>query len=240
MAKRFTDTEKWDDPWFSDMPVIYKLIYIYILDRCDNVGVWKVNKRLVKFHVSSDIDWDVFMSYMGCRIKVLSDEKWWLTKFCTYQYGLLKEDSKSKPVISHINTLKNHRLWIDYTKGIHTLKEKVKEKEQVKEKEKDKEKENSNNDIFREIKTYYPNDSSIAPEVDALLLKASGLMEPEHILMRVKDYAKYCEKNGRWIKEMKNWLGSGDYNRNWLGMIKLEEKQTSKEKGPLDDWVPEL
>lgn len=135
MAKRFSDTDKWEDPFFADLPDKYKLTYLLLLDRCDPVGVWKVNKRYVNFLIG-DIDWDAFISYMGDRIHQISEDKWWLTKFCDFQYGTLSEDSGSKPIISHVNTLKKHNLWILYTKGIHTLKEK--EKEKVKEKEKHK------------------------------------------------------------------------------------------------------
>lgn len=132
MAKRMTDTNKWDDPFYSDMPDNFKLVYNYICDKCDNVGVWKVNKRLVEFHINADINWDIFISYMGERLLIISEEKWWLTKFCDFQYGYLDENSKSKPIISHINLLKNHRLWIGYTKGMHTLKDKDKEKDSFK------------------------------------------------------------------------------------------------------------
>ena len=79
MAKRFTDAEKWDDPFFMDMPDKFKLAYIFILDKCDQVGVWKVNRRSVEFYVG-ELDWDLFVSYMGKRVYHINDEKWWLTK----------------------------------------------------------------------------------------------------------------------------------------------------------------
>jgi hypothetical protein len=152
MAKRMTDTEKWDDPFFADLPPIYKLIYLYILDKCDAVGVWKINKRLVEFHMNSNnnenVGWDGFLSYMGNRILIINDEKLWLTKFCDFQYGELSEDSTSKPIISYIKMLKKHTLWIPYTRGIHTPKEKEKEKD----KEKEKEKEKDTSPIYRKFK----------------------------------------------------------------------------------------
>ena len=74
---------------------------------------------------------------MGKRIHIINDEKWWMVKFCDYQYGQLNEESKSPAIKSHISLLKNHTLWIPYTRGI--CRDKEKEKEKVKEEEKDKE-----------------------------------------------------------------------------------------------------
>lgn len=116
----------------------FKLLYQYILDRCDSVGVWKPNTRLAEFFVSNgaEIDWDGFVGNMGDRLKVTDRGNYWLTKFCDFQYGKLSEDSTSKPILSYINLLKKHNLWKAYTKGMDTLKEKDKEKEKEEEKEK--------------------------------------------------------------------------------------------------------
>lgn len=150
MAKRFTDSEKWDDPFFLDMPNEFKLLYIYILDKCDAVGVWKINKRLAEFCIGK-IEWDLFVSYMGQRIKIISDEKLWLTKFCSYQYGILDEDSKSPATKSHISRLKSHSLYIDYKKTIARDKVKAKAKEEVKAKVKVKEEESTFDKTLRDF-----------------------------------------------------------------------------------------
>ena len=65
--KRFSDTEKWDDRFFCEMPDVFKLFYLFLLDKCDNVGVWKVNKPLVEFFIG-ELDWNEFLNYMGDRI----------------------------------------------------------------------------------------------------------------------------------------------------------------------------
>lgn len=134
MAKRFTDSNKWDDAFFLDMPDKFKLLYLYILDKCDAVGVWKVNKRLAEFCIGT-INWDIFVSYMGSRLQIIDEEKWWLVKFCEFQYGSLDENSNSPATKSHINLLKKHSLYIGYTRTIYSPKEK--EKEKAKEKVKD-------------------------------------------------------------------------------------------------------
>jgi len=49
MGKRFTETKKWEDPWFQDLDPTMKCVWGYILDHCDNAGVWVVNTKLMGF-----------------------------------------------------------------------------------------------------------------------------------------------------------------------------------------------
>jgi hypothetical protein len=139
--KRFTDTDIWKKEWFQDLPPKYKMAWFYLKDNCDSVGVWNVNFRLANFQVGTKIDWEEFRELCNGNIIAVSDKKWWLVDFCSYQYGDLSESSKSPPVVSYIKQLKKHSLWEGYTKGIYTIKEKDKEKDKVKDKEKVKEKE---------------------------------------------------------------------------------------------------
>ena len=57
MAKRFTDSTKWDDPFFADLSNDYKLLWIYILDKCDHAGIYKVNKKMAEFCLNTKFDW---------------------------------------------------------------------------------------------------------------------------------------------------------------------------------------
>ena len=136
--KRFTDTDIWKKEWFQDLSPKYKMAWFYLKDNCDNVGVWNVNYRLANFQVGCKIDWEDFIEKCNGNIHVVSNKKWWVVDFCRYQYVELSEESKSPPVISYIKLLKKHSLWIGYTKGMYTIKDKDKEK--VKDKGKEKEK----------------------------------------------------------------------------------------------------
>ena len=193
MAKRFTDTEKWEDPFFLDMPNDFKLVYNYILDKCDSVGVWKVNKRLVEFSIGK-IDWDMFVSYMGERLFVINDEKWWITKFCDFQYGDLSEDSTSKPVQSYIKQLKKHTLWKGYAKGIHTLKEKEKDKE----KEKEEDKNIKYYRKFAHLKMTYD-------ELETLLSENYSKPEIDAVLDDLENYRQNTKYKSM-VKTARNWL----------------------------------
>ena len=50
MSKRFTETAKWDDAWFRDLSGAHKLVFLYIIDRCDNAGFWEVDEGGIGWH----------------------------------------------------------------------------------------------------------------------------------------------------------------------------------------------
>lgn len=43
MAYRFTNTDKWNDSWFSELPQFEKLFFIYLCDNCDIAGFIEIN-----------------------------------------------------------------------------------------------------------------------------------------------------------------------------------------------------
>lgn len=49
MAYRFTDTEKWGDPWFVDLKPTEKLLFLYIADMCDVAGFMEISVRRMCF-----------------------------------------------------------------------------------------------------------------------------------------------------------------------------------------------
>ena len=146
MSKRFTDTEVWSKPWFMALALAEKLVWFYIKDRCDNVGVWTPNFPLAEFVLGSAIDWTTFRDKCHDNIVVLDNGKWWLIDFCSFQHPDLKEASTSKPIVSYIRALKKHDLW-DYElhrpKGMDTVYKGYKEQERVKVREEEKEQESA-------------------------------------------------------------------------------------------------
>ena len=92
MAKRFTATDKWDDPWFFSLSDANKLFWLYLLDNCNHAGIWQVNIDLVKFRIKSFIyEPEVFNG----RIVELSKEKWFIRKFVDFQYGELNPENRA-------------------------------------------------------------------------------------------------------------------------------------------------
>jgi len=95
MAKRFTETLKWDDRWFRSLRPEYKLAWIYLLDKCDAAGVLEIDEDLANFQIGVTVDWADFCEACDGRITSLAGGKWWVAKFCEFQYGKISESCRA-------------------------------------------------------------------------------------------------------------------------------------------------
>jgi hypothetical protein len=223
VAKRFTATDKWDDPWFFDLDNKYKLLWIYMLDKCDHAGILKVNKKMMGFCVGGKIDWKKVQEIFINRVHYINDEKWFIPKFVEFQYGVLKEESR--PHQSVINTLKREGLFKIYkefpknikglAKGIYTLKDKVQDKEKDKVQDKDRKK-----------KTDYSEFVSMTKDEYQKLVKDHGKEATKSMIEILNNY-----------KAAKGKSYKSDYHAilNWV------VKRYSEEKEPDPDpiFIPE-
>jgi hypothetical protein len=90
MAKRFTDTEIWEQDWFIELPNKYKMFWFYVKDRCDNAGFWRPNKANFQKMIGEPINMDDFLSFVNGdkeRIKVLPTGRWFIKEYFIFQYG---------------------------------------------------------------------------------------------------------------------------------------------------------
>ena len=143
MAKRFTDSEKWQDVWFTELSNDDKIIWLYLLDTCDNAGIFKLNLRLINFNCSTNRTIEEFISIFKKRITQINEESWLINKFCYYQYGPDFLTSKNKAVekavikLTQLGVIKNikgiNTLSIPYQYPIDTLQEEEEVEEEVKE-----------------------------------------------------------------------------------------------------------
>lgn len=47
--KRFTETAKWDDPWFRGLSPSEKLVFFFVVDNCDNAGFYEADSAAMAF-----------------------------------------------------------------------------------------------------------------------------------------------------------------------------------------------
>lgn len=146
MPKRLTDTGKWDDPWFQDLPSKYKLLWIYLLDKCDHAGIWEVNFKNAIYFIGEHLEQSEVKRVLQNRVNFMNDKYWNLVKFIDFQYGGVKNDSVGKSVQK---VLKRHNL-LGAMEGLGSplagSKDKDKDKDKVKVKVKDSPVQKNEND----------------------------------------------------------------------------------------------
>ena len=145
MSKRFTETEKWRDPWFRKLPPEHKLLWIYVLDNCDSSGVWDPDIELVAIFVGCPLERvSKGLANLSERVSILPCGKWHVRRFVEFQYGKLSPDCK--PHQSVIKTMKRHGIELfskemnsknpkGLAKGMDTLEDKEKDKDKEKERQ---------------------------------------------------------------------------------------------------------
>ena len=132
---RWSETfEVWQKGAFSDASRKSKLLFFYIVTNCDCIGVFEQSLRVVSFQIGEQVSEEDILS-IPADIERIGEGKFWLSKFCSFQYGELSGDCR--PHKKYVSELKKRglleRVCKGYAKGIHTLQEKEKEKEEEKE-----------------------------------------------------------------------------------------------------------
>jgi hypothetical protein len=124
MPKRFTETLKWDDPWFRALSPDAKLLWFWLVDKCDNAGIITPDFALCEFQTGIKRAFER-MTEIESRVAEISEGKFIICKFIEFQHGKLSRDCKAhNPAFQ---SLQKHGM-IDengeikgYPKGIHTL-----------------------------------------------------------------------------------------------------------------------
>ena len=139
MAKRFIDTKIWDKAWFRKLSTKNKLVWIYLLGKCDHAGIWDADWELAEFIIGETVTYDELPDIIKDKMKYIEgEEQYFIPSFIDFQYGELKEHSK--PHKSVIKRLTDKKLLKGFKRVTATLKDKDKDKVKVKDKAKDKEK----------------------------------------------------------------------------------------------------
>jgi hypothetical protein len=131
-TKRFTETEKWRDPWYRKLPPRLKCLWQYICDSCCPAGTFELDWELASFVIGESVSEDDLVGF-GARIVLLPSGKRLVVKFVAFQYGSLSKECRAHDPV--FKALDRHSIPypypIDRVSGRveDTLKEKEKEKE---------------------------------------------------------------------------------------------------------------
>ena len=109
MAKRFTDTLKFQKQFYKKLPSAYKLLWEYILCDCDCAGIWIVEPEIAQIRIGKELKIDIdkaFELFNQDELRVVEIEhnsKWFIVGFIKFQYGNLNPKSsifKGKSVLN--------------------------------------------------------------------------------------------------------------------------------------------
>jgi hypothetical protein len=113
MTKRFTDTDKWNDAWFAELPADkYKWFWLYYLDKCDVAGIFKERLDIFSMLTGHKITHDEIMDIFKDRIYFVRSGVYFCPKFIKFQNinfydsGLTAPQNNSHKGIH--NSLKQH------------------------------------------------------------------------------------------------------------------------------------
>ena len=93
MAKRFTCTSKWDEPWFRKLTPEQKCLWEYLSAKCDAAGVVDIDFDLAGYQIGKKVSDRDLVAY-GERIVRLPNGLYLLADFITFQYGRLSENCR--------------------------------------------------------------------------------------------------------------------------------------------------
>lgn len=238
MAKRFTDTGKWDHSWFRKLSPKMKCVWAYLLDKCDGAGVWNLDLEAMSFNIGEEVtEFDLY-AFAG-KYQMLSSDKLFIPSFIEFQYGKLSEDcNPHKPVISRLRKLS---LWEGYSKGFRSLEDKDKDKDQYKDQDKEKEKSEISKTDFAEIYAMYPKKVGRSKGHAKFKTQIKNLRDLEDLRAAIAAYRSDLKLKGTEAKFIKNFdtFMTAEVWRDWLDTETGTAESFGNKSANLDEMFPE-
>jgi hypothetical protein len=155
VAKRFTDTDKFIDPWYRRLSTKNKLLWDWLLCNCDHAGIITVDFEFIEMVLAEKFEDDVLGKYFSERVFLIGPCKYFIPKFLKFQYGKLNPGSRIHASViallrdagviyndgDSVKEIENNARVIGFANPIHRVKDKDKDKDQAQDKEQDKVKE---------------------------------------------------------------------------------------------------
>jgi len=137
MAKRFHDSNLWNEDWFIDLSNKHKLFYQYLIDNCDHAGIWKPNTKHFEFILGSKLVLKEALNLINNdkeRIIELPNKRYFICAFIPFQYGSTL-NLNNRVHLSICNALILNKISLESIRPQIEVKEGVKDKDKVKDKD---------------------------------------------------------------------------------------------------------
>ena len=125
MAKRFMDNSIFEKQWFRELPVRLKIVWFYLINKCDHAGILNdLDVGLLSYQIGDKYTIDEILEAFNDNIEQIGENKFYLTKFCKFQYGELNPNVKVHKSV--IKLLDKHNIELD--NPLVSVKDKDKDK----------------------------------------------------------------------------------------------------------------
>ena len=112
MAKRFITTSMWEKPNWRKLPVRLKVVWFYLINKCDHAGILNdLDVGLLSYQIGDNYTIDEILEAFNDNIEQIGENKFYLTKFCKFQYGELNPNVKVHKSV--IKLLDKHNIELD-------------------------------------------------------------------------------------------------------------------------------
>jgi hypothetical protein len=218
MANRFTDSRKWDDPWFRKLACKHKAFWIFLLDKCNHAGIWKVDMESAEFHIGDKFDIKDVHNVFRERVVDLKG-KWFIPKFISFQYQVdvnsLNPDNRvHKSVLMLLQ--KEGAL-----KGLKSTLLGCKDKDKDKDKDSIYIYEHRFNDFWKQ----YPRKLGKEKARKIFIKTVTSDRLFENIMRAVDNYRNHTEgTDEKYIKHGSTWMGE------WMDWVDYKSKDNGRTK----------
>jgi hypothetical protein len=209
-VKRLTETNKWTDGWFRRLAPAQKLSWLYIVDACDNAGIWEVDFALLKTLTGATVkEQEIFTALRG-RAREIPRHRWWIPRAIVFQNVQLSPNCKKHQQI--LELLKKNELLAQWNEFLaHPIEN---EPEEV-EKEAD---DHAHDEQAEEIYAVYPLQTG-KPKALSAIRSALKLETFEALMSKTKAFAASQPANLQFCPHASSWYNAARYNddpRTWV------------------------
>ncbi|MDQ7818728.1 MAG: hypothetical protein RDU14_17005 [Melioribacteraceae bacterium] len=155
MAKRFTDTNKWNKVWFRKLSPVHKCFWNYLTDNCNHAGIWDVDLETAKYFIGKELNLETVKEIFSKQIIELDGGKrWFLIDFIEFQYNcdinsLNPSNNVHKSIIQILKKYDIYTLLQGATEGLLSPLQGAKDKDKEQAIDMDKDKENLKERILK-------------------------------------------------------------------------------------------
>jgi len=117
MSKRQVENTIWEEVWFMDLEVQYKLLVLYFFTTSNHAGLGNLNFRIINTILGFEYKKEEVLKNLKEHLREYKEGKYQLRKFMKFHYT---EGNNSNQYKNAIKLLKSEGLYDDYTDRVIT------------------------------------------------------------------------------------------------------------------------